>query len=66
MQLLAALLPLLKPKTDNGWRDKIAKNLEQWHADEEARSHVTGEQINPQLVFWELNKRLPDRRDTYR
>jgi pyruvate dehydrogenase (quinone) len=57
---LAALLPLLEPSTDGTWREKIAKNLKAWHADEEARSHVTGAQINPQLVFWELNKRLPD------
>ncbi|MDQ6823423.1 MAG: thiamine pyrophosphate-dependent enzyme, partial [Candidatus Eremiobacteraeota bacterium] len=30
------------------------------YGDEEARSHVKGEEINPQLVFWELNTRLPD------
>ena len=59
-QTLAALLPLLKSKTGNAWRQKIAKGLTSWHADEEARCHVKGEQINPQLVFWELNERLPD------
>lgn len=59
-QTLAALLPLLKAKTDLRWREKIAKNRKDWHGDEEARCHVTGEQINPQLVFWELNERLPD------
>jgi pyruvate dehydrogenase (quinone) len=58
-QTLKALLPLLKMKTDTTWRDKIAKNLDDWYGDEEARSHVTGEAINPQLVFWELNERLP-------
>lgn len=59
-ETLAALLPLLTPKTGTAWRDTIAKNLQEWYAGEEARSHVTGEQINPQLVFWELNERLPD------
>ncbi len=59
-QTLRALLPLLQQKTDRSWRDKIAKNLEHWYADEEARSHVKGDEINPQLVFWELSKRLPE------
>jgi pyruvate dehydrogenase (quinone) len=59
-ETLAALLPMLKPRTDGSWRDKIAKNLKDWYADEEARCHVKGTQINPQLVFWELNERLPD------
>jgi len=58
-QTLAALLPLLKPKTGTAWREKIAENLKSWYADEEARSNVTGEKINPQRVFWELSERLP-------
>lgn len=58
-QTLAALLPLLKPKTGTAWRQKIAANLKDWYADEEARSRVTGEKINPQRVFWELSERLP-------
>ena len=58
-QTLAALLPLLKPKSGTAWREKIAKNLKDWYADEEARSNVTGEKINPQRVFWELSERLP-------
>ena len=57
---LGALLPLLKQKTDTAWRKKIANNLSDWYGDEEARSHVTGEKINPQRVFWELNAQLPD------
>jgi pyruvate dehydrogenase (quinone) len=56
---LRALLPLLNPNTNQSWREKIAKNLQDWYAGEEARSHVTGEQINPQRVFWELSERLP-------
>ena len=58
---LAALLPLLEPKRDTTWREKIEKSRKSWHADEEARCHVKGDLINPQLVFWELNGRLPDK-----
>ncbi len=56
---LSALLPMLKPKNAHVWRDKIAKNLTDWYADEKARSYVTGDEINPQRVFWELSERLP-------
>jgi pyruvate dehydrogenase (quinone) len=59
-ETLAALLPLLVQKPENGWRKGIADNRTSWRGDEEARSHVTGDQINPQRVFWELNERLPD------
>lgn len=58
---LAALLPLLEAKTDNAWREKLEKSQKSWHADEDARCHVKGDLINPQLVFWELNERLPDK-----
>jgi pyruvate dehydrogenase (quinone) len=58
---LAALLPLLEPKPDNAWRERIEKSQKGWRADEEARCHVKGDLINPQLVFWELNERLPEK-----
>jgi len=59
-ETLRALLPLLERKTDRSWRDKIEKGLREWYADEEARCHVKGDAINPQLVFWELSERLPE------
>jgi|SRR5579872_2532831 len=59
-QTLRELLPLLQQKTDRSWREKIEKNLKDWYADEQSRSHVKGDEINPQLVFWELSERLPD------
>lgn len=59
-QTLRALLPLLDEKADRTWRDKIEKDLEGWYVDEEVRCHVKGEEINPQLVFWELSERLPE------
>jgi pyruvate dehydrogenase (quinone) len=59
-ETLRALLPLLKQKTDRSWREKIERGLKDWYADEEARCHVKGDAINPQLVFWELSERLPN------
>jgi pyruvate dehydrogenase (quinone) len=59
-ETLTALLPLLKPKADNAWREKIEKGQKGWRSEEDARCHVKGDLINPQLVFWELNERLPD------
>ncbi|MDQ2991631.1 MAG: thiamine pyrophosphate-requiring protein [Candidatus Eremiobacteraeota bacterium] len=56
---LRALLPLLEQKTEPAWREKLAKTKAAWDDDEAARAHVTGDAINPQLVFWELSKRLP-------
>ena len=60
-ETLAALLPLLQRKTDRSWVEGIAKGRERWHASEAARVKVTADPINPQLVFWELNQRLPER-----
>src|SRR6185437_13625565 len=47
---LAALQPLLQRKTDRGWRDVM-----------EERAMDAADPINPQRVFFELSKRLPDR-----
>jgi len=60
-ETLAALLPLLEQKTDMSWRDSIVKSRTSWREGEEARAHIEGNPINPQLVFWELNERLPDK-----
>jgi pyruvate dehydrogenase (quinone) len=58
-QTLRALLPLLHQNSETGWREKLAKSKESWDKDEHERSHVEGPLLNPQLVFWELNERLP-------
>jgi pyruvate dehydrogenase (quinone) len=57
---LRALIPLLKPKADRAWRDSIEKNVERWWRVLEARAMVEAHPINPQRVFWELSKRLPE------
>jgi pyruvate dehydrogenase (quinone) len=57
---LAALRPLLARKTDRSWRDKIARDVQQWWATVEARAMIDADPVNPQRVFWELSPRLPD------
>ncbi len=57
---LRELLPLLEQKSDRSWRDRLEKAKKKWHEDETARSEVTANPINPQLVFTKLNEHLPD------
>jgi len=58
---LRALLPLLERKTNRDWRETIEKNVAHWWRVLEARAMVDAKPINPQRVFWELSKRLPER-----
>ncbi len=58
---LHALLPLLQQKSDASWRERIAKNKEEWTKIEADRVHVSADPVNPQLLFWSLNEHLPDR-----
>ena len=57
---LAALLPLLKAKSDTSWRDTIAGWREDWDKTLDHRAHVKASPVNPQRVFTELSPRLPD------
>ena len=57
---LAALLPRLKRQEDRTWREQIEENVERWWRVREKRARNEANPINPQLVFWELSKRLPD------
>ncbi|MGG5823590.1 thiamine pyrophosphate-requiring protein [Falsiroseomonas sp. HW251] len=58
---LEALLPLLQPKADRSWRDRIESNVAEWWRTLEARAMHPADPINPQRVFWDLSPRLPDR-----
>jgi pyruvate dehydrogenase (quinone) len=58
---LAALLPLLTPKQPNWWRETIERHVASWWTLIEERAMVSADPINPQRVFHELSKRLPDR-----
>jgi pyruvate dehydrogenase (quinone) len=58
---LEALLPLLQPKEDTSWRQRIEKNVGAWWKKTEARAMQPAEPLNPQRVFWDLSPRLPER-----
>src|SRR5690242_6744693 len=57
---LRELLPLLERKEDRSWRQGIEKGVGEWWETIEARAQQPADPINPQLVFAELSKRLPD------
>jgi pyruvate dehydrogenase (quinone) len=58
---LRALIPMLERKADRSWREKIEREVAEWWKVVEARAQLEADPINPQRVFWELSKRLPDR-----
>ncbi len=59
-ETLNALIPLLDHKQDRGWREKLEGEVAEWWNLMEHRAHLEADPINPQLVFYELSKRLPD------
>ena len=59
-QTLRALIPYLQRKTDRSWREKIEGNIRSWWKLVEERSMIAAEPLNPERVFFELSKRLPD------
>jgi pyruvate dehydrogenase (quinone) len=59
-ETLGALLPLLNRKEDRSWREQIENEVGEWWRLMEDRAHLEADPINPQLVFHELSKRLPD------
>jgi len=60
-ETLRALIPLLVTKEDRSWREGIVESVQQWWHLMAERAQEPGKPINPQLVFWELSPRLPDR-----
>jgi pyruvate dehydrogenase (quinone) len=57
---LRALNPLLDKKPERSWQDWIVEERKTWDRILDDRAHQKGDPINPELVFWELNQRLPD------
>src|SRR6185437_3951909 len=57
---LRALLPLLQDKPAGDWRKRIEGNVAEWWKTLEERAMQPANPINPQRVFWELSKRLPE------
>lgn len=59
-ETLAALLPLLEPKTSHKWRKKIEGWRNSWEKTLEKRAMSKADPINPQRVVYELSPRLPE------
>ena len=59
-ETLRALLPRLERKQDRSWREQIEGEVAEWWNLIEHRAQLAADPINPQLVFHELSKRLPD------
>ncbi|HVX51596.1 MAG TPA: thiamine pyrophosphate-requiring protein [Chitinophagaceae bacterium] len=60
-ETLKALIPLLKRKKNRDWQQQIIHEVERWWKVLEAKTKDSADPLNPQLVFWELSKRLPDK-----
>ncbi|HEV8098961.1 MAG TPA: thiamine pyrophosphate-requiring protein, partial [Gaiellaceae bacterium] len=59
-ETLRALLPKLERKEDRSWREQIEQGVVEWWELIDRRAQLDADPVNPQLVFSELSKRLPD------
>ena len=59
-ETLPPLLPLIEPRQDRTWRERVEALVEEWQVDAEQRAEQPADPINPQLLFTELATRLPD------
>jgi pyruvate dehydrogenase (quinone) len=59
-ETLAELLPLITHRADRSWREQIESEVTDWWRLVEERAMQEADPINPQRLFWELNKYLPD------
>lgn len=60
-ETLRALMPLIQRKRDRSWRQKLERGVADSWKVMEARAMKPARPINPQRVFWELSRRLPER-----
>lgn len=59
-ETLRALLPLLQHKTDRSWREGIESSVAGWWEQIDRQADIAAEPINPQRLFRELSRQLPD------
>jgi pyruvate dehydrogenase (quinone) len=57
---LRALIPLLQRQDDRTWREQVEQGTADWWTLMEQRALESAEPLNPQRLFFELSKRLPD------
>ncbi len=60
-ETLRALIPLLRRREDRSFRQDIEEGVGRWWEILDAQAHEPAKPLNPQLLFHELSKRLPDR-----
>ena len=58
-ETLKELQPLLRRKEDRAWREQLEEEIQEWWRLLEERAMQDADPINPQRLFWELNKYLP-------
>jgi pyruvate dehydrogenase (quinone) len=58
---LRALVPLLRRKADRAWREEIEEGVAAWQELMQERAMDAADPVNPQRLFFELSKRLPER-----
>jgi pyruvate dehydrogenase (quinone) len=59
-ETLQNLIPYLERQADRSWRQRIEASVADWWTLLETRAMNDARPINPQRVFWELSRRLPD------
>ncbi|WP_333683764.1 thiamine pyrophosphate-requiring protein [Pontibaca methylaminivorans] len=57
---LRALLPHLEPRQNRRWREDIERRVARWWAGAEKRAHKKADPINPERLFWEASRQMPD------
>jgi pyruvate dehydrogenase (quinone) len=59
-ETLRELIQLLQRKQDRSWREQIERDVQEWWRLLEERAMQDADPINPQRLFWELNRYLPE------
>jgi pyruvate dehydrogenase (quinone) len=57
---LRSLIPMIERKEDRSWREELEEGVRDWWKLVEDRAMLHADPINPQRIYWELNKYLPD------
>lgn len=57
---LRQLIPLIERKEDNSWREQVLGYVSESTKSLYEQAHSEGEPLNPQQVFFDLNKFLPE------
>jgi pyruvate dehydrogenase (quinone) len=58
-ETLTALLPLLRKTADRSWRQRVEALIAESKRELEDHAHADAQPLNPELLFFELNKLLP-------